>query len=304
MDRLQQLQVFVTVAQEQSFAGAARRLGLSPPAVTRGVAGLEARLGVTLLQRTTRRVRVTRTGQQFLDDARKVLAMAEEAEQAAVGINAELRGDITVTAPVLFGRAYVTPHIVAFLRRHPGVNMSAVFLDRIVNLLEEGVDVGVRIGELPDSGLRAVRVGQVRRVVVAAPRYLKGAGTPTVPAELALHQIIATRTSGTVHEWKFSGPQRAVAVRIQPRLTVTSNDSAIEAALSGAGITRLLSYQVAVHIKSRKLVALLREYEPLPLPVHVIHGESRLGAARVRAFVDFICAALKQDQALQHDSVG
>ena len=185
MDRLTQMQVFVVVAEEEGFAAAARKLNQSAPAVTRAIAGLEEHLGVKLLDRTTRYVRATEAGQRFLEDARRILAEVEAAEEAAAGINATPRGLLTVTAPVMFGRRYVMPAIVEFLQQHPEVQVDAVFLDRTVNLLEEGIDVGVRIGELPDSSMRALRVGSIRRVLVATPAYLAERGTPSSPQALA-----------------------------------------------------------------------------------------------------------------------
>ena len=172
MDRFQLMTVFVAVAEEESFAGGARRLSMSPPAVTRAIAMLETRLGIKLLTRTTRHVRATDAGLRYLDSARRILADAEEADEAAAGIHAAPRGQLAVTAPVLFGSMFVTPAIVGYLERYPDVTLNAVFLDRVVNLLEEGLDVGVRIGELPDSSMRAIPVGHVRRVVCAAPDYL------------------------------------------------------------------------------------------------------------------------------------
>ena len=178
MDRLHLMEVFVAVAEEEGFAAGARRLRMSPPAVTRAIAALEARLGVKLLNRTTRFVRVTEAGQRYLDDTRRIIGEVDEADEAAAGINAEPRGHLSVTAPVMFGSLYVTPGIVEFLERYPAAEVSAVFLDRIVNMLEEGIDVGVRIGELPDSSMKALRVGYVRRVLCAAPSYLERHGEP------------------------------------------------------------------------------------------------------------------------------
>jgi len=176
MDRLQLMTVFVAVAEEQSFAGGARRLNMSPPAVTRAIVALEDRLGTKLLTRTTRYVRVTDAGQRYLEDARRIISEVDEADEAAAGINAEPRGQLAVTAPVLFGKLFVIPGIVDYLQRYPDMEVSAVFLDRIVNLLEEGFDVGIRIGELPDSSMKAIRVGSIRRVVCASPAVIHREG--------------------------------------------------------------------------------------------------------------------------------
>lgn len=287
--------VFVAVAEEESFAGGARRLGMSPPAVTRAITALEDRLGVKLLNRTTRYVRVTDVGHRYLDDARRIIGELDEADEAAAGINAEPRGHLAVTAPVLFGKLYVIPGIVEFLQRYPDMEVSAAFLDRVVNLMEEGFDVGIRIGELPDSSIRALRVGQVRRIVCASPRYLAENGTPLHPAELINHKIVSALGVSPVMDWKFA---QGITVNVKPRLTVTSNDAAIEAALGGMGITRLLSYQIEAHLVSAQLLTILREFELPPLPIHVIHREGRYASAKVRTFVDLIVAKLRAHQAI------
>ncbi len=295
MDRLHLMTVFVAVAEEESFAAGARRLAMSPPAVTRAISALEDRLGVKLLNRTTRYVRVTDAGHRYLDDSRRIIQDTDEADEAAAGINGEPRGHLAVTAPVMFGRLFVIPGIVDYLQRYPGMEVSAVFLDRVVNLLEEGFDVGIRIGELPDSSMRAVRVGQVRRVLCASPQYLAENGLPNSPSELVNHKIVAASGVTPVMDWKFA---RDITVKVKPRLTVTSNDAAIEAIQEGLGISRLLSYQVASHVNSGQLQTVLSEYEPKALPIHVVHREGRYASAKVRTFVDLIVAKLRSQQTL------
>ncbi len=298
MDRLHLMTVYVAVAEEESFAGAARRLGMSPPAVTRAIATLEDRLGVKLLNRTTRHVRATEAGERYLDDARRVIAAADEADEAAVGINAEPRGHMTITAPVLFGRMYVMPGIVEYLRQHPETTVSALFLDRVVNMLEEGVDVGIRIGELADSSYRALRVGHVRRVLCASAAYLKKNGIPQTPQELKQHTVIVASSVSQNVEWRFMDQGEPVAVRIKPRLTVSSNDGAIEAATMGLGITRLMSYQVAPLLASGKLKVVLSEFELPKLPIHIIHREGRHASAKMRAFIDLMADHLRAETSL------
>lgn len=306
MDRFHQMSVYVAVAEEESFAAGARRLGLSPPAVTRAVAALEESLGVKLLNRTTRYVRPTDAGQRYLDDARQILAKLQEADEGAAGINAAPRGHLTMTAPVLFGKIFVMPRIVEYMQHNPQVEISAMLLDRVVNMMEEGVEVGVRIGALPDSSMRAVRVGQVKRVLCASPDYLAKHGIPQRPEDLHQHQIVAASGVTPSIEWKFGeGEGTANAststntIRIKPRLTVTTNDAAIMAVKHGAGITRLLSYQVAHHLQSGALKTVLSEYESAPLPIHIIHREGRDGSAKIRSFVDFMAHALRAQSALQ-----
>lgn len=298
MDRLTEMQIYVAVAECEGFAAAARRLGISPPVATRAVADLEARLGVKLLNRTTRYVRATDAGQRYLEDARRVLAAADEADEAAIGINTEPRGHLTVTAPVLFGRIYVMPGIVDYLQRFPATEVSALFVDRVVNLLEEGVDVALRIGELGDSSFKALRVGSVRRVLCASPDYLARNGLPANPEALTNHPIIVATNLGANIEWRFTQDAKPLTVRIKPRLSVTSNDSAIEAAVRGLGITRVMSYQIAPELESGKLKIVLSEFEPAPVPIHILHREGRYAATKIRSFIDLMAERLRANKSL------
>ena len=222
----------------------------------------------------------------------------QAAEEAAAGVNAEPRGLLAVTAPVLFGRRYVLPGIVDYLQRYPEMRVDSVFLDRSVNLLEEGLDVGIRIGELPDSSMRALRVGSVRRVLVASPAYLDRRGTPDSPHGLGLHTVIASSAGDFSAAWPFRFPDGEQSVRVRPRLTVTTNDAALEAALEGFGLTRLLSYQAANELAEGRLVTLLEDFEPPPLPVHIIHRSGPWSPGKVRAFIDLMAERLRADEAL------
>ncbi len=298
MDRLYLMTVYVAVAEEQGFAAGARRLGMSPPAVTRAVAALEERLGVKLLDRTTRHVRVTEAGQRYLDDARRIIAEVDEADDAVAGINAAPRGHLTVTAPVLFGRLYVMPGIVDYLQRFPGMDVSTVFVDRVTNLLEEGIDVGIRIGELPDSSMRAVPVGQVRRMIIASPSYIAKHGTPRTPHELEQHTIVASSGSSVPPDWRFQYGGSTQSLRVKPRLGVNNNDSAIEAVRGGFGIARLLSYQAAALLDAGELVEVLQDYATPAVPIHIIHRDSRQGSTRIRSFVDLMAERLRTDPRL------
>jgi len=298
MDRLYLMTVYVAVAEEQGFAAGARRLGMSPPAVTRAVAALEERLGVKLLDRTTRHVRVTEAGQRYLDDARRIIAEVDEADDAVAGINAAPRGHLTVTAPVLFGRIYVMPGIVDYLQRYPAMDLSTVFVDRVTNLLEEGIDVGIRIGELPDSSMRAVPVGQVRRVIIASPSYIEKHGAPRTPKELEQHTIVASSGSSVPPDWRFQNGAGTQSLRVKPRLGVNNNDSAIEAVRSGFGIARLLSYQAAALLDAGELVEVLQDYATPAVPIHIIHRDSRQGSTRIRSFVDLMAERLRTDPRL------
>lgn len=305
MDKFHLLSVYVAVAEEQGFAAAARRLNISPPAVTRAIANLEDKLGVKLLNRTTRYVRTTDIGLRYLEDAKRILAQLNAADEAATGINTEPQGQLTVTAPVLFGRLFVSQGIVEYLNRYPKMDVDAVFLDRVVNLLEEGIDVGVRIGELPDSTMRARKVGVVHTVLCASPHYLTEHGTPNTPEDLQQHQhqLISSRAGSGATNWRFDTPQKngkftSKNLHIRPRLSVTTNDAAIAAAVQGFGITRVLSYQVADELAAGRLTILMQKYQPPAKPVYIVHREDRNPAVKVRAFVDLLAERLQANPAL------
>lgn len=299
MDQIHLMRVFVAVGEQESFAAAARQLGLSPAAVTRAVCALEAELGVRLLLRTTRNVRLTEAGQRYLDDSRDILTRITAANEVAADMNAAPKGRLSVTASTLYGKSFVMPSLVEFLKRYPEVEVSAHFLDRTVNLVDEGIDVAVRIGHLPDSSLRALRVGQVRRVLCAAPEYLARNGVPQHPADLLRHTIIAAAGVSPSVEWRFGSEDNPITVRLKPCLTVSS-DAAIDAVLSGLGICRLLCCQVADEVAEGRLKVVLPDYEEAPWPVHIVHRESNLGSSRVRHFIDLLAASLRAHPYMNH----
>lgn len=298
MDRFLTLQVFVAVGEEQSFAAAARRLALSPPAVTRAVSALERTLGVKLLQRTTRIVRLTEAGARYLLDCKRILSELEDADQAASGDQGQIRGTLAITASVLFGRAFVAPLLHAFLKRHAQLNVRALFVDRVVDLIEEGVDVAVRIAHLADASFSAIRVGAVRNVVCASPAYLKRHGVPRTPDDLKEHAAFCFSADRSAPAWSFQVGKRTLSVRPSARLVVNSPEVAMQGALAGEGLTRVLSYQAAAAVKAGRLRVILSEFEPEPIPIHVIHREGKRAAARVRAFVDFAVAELRKSPLL------
>jgi DNA-binding transcriptional LysR family regulator len=291
MDRLHAMKVFLKVVECGGFAGAGRALHMSPPAVTRAVAALEELIGARLLIRTTRTVKLTEAGTRYAEDSRRILADLAESEASAAGSHGKPSGTLIVTASVLFGRMYVLPILLDFLGRHPAVSGRALFLDRVVNLIEEDVDVAIRIAHLPDSEYRAVRVGSVRRVICAAPAYLKKHGAPATPADLAGHTLIMASASMVPPELRFGGYKGTV--RVQPRLSTTTVESAIAAASSGWGLTRALSYQVAQAVQEKKLQIVLSEFEEEPLPIHIVYAEGRRAPAKVRAFVEFAAERLR-----------
>lgn len=298
MARLHLMSVYVAVVEAEGFAGGARKLQMSPPAVTRAVAALEERLGVKLLNRTTRYVRMTEAGQKYYEDAKRIIALADEADDAVLGINAEPRGQLTVTASVLFGRLFIMPGIVEYLRRYPTVEVNALFVDRVVNMLEEGVDVAIRIGNLPDSSYRALRVGTVRRVLCASPGYMDKHGIPQVPEDLPNHNIILARGLNPANEMRFVRDSQPLTVKLQPMLSVSDNDSAASAAIAGLGITRLLNYQIAEPLQTGKLQIILNDFESPPVPVHILHREGRHSSAKIRSFVDLLAERLRSELAL------
>jgi len=298
MDKFHLINVFVAVVDAQGLAGAARKLAMSPPAVTRAINDLEAHLGLRLLTRTTRSVRVTDAGERYVRDCRRILAELHEADESVTGMHAAPQGRLTMTAPVLFGGLYVTPIVTEYLGRYPGVSATCLFLDRVVHMLDEGIDVAVRIGELPDSSMQAIRVGQVRRVICASPDYLARHGTPTSPDDLQAHTIVSASSVTPNPEWKLVDKGVARSVRLQARMLTSTNDSAVRAVAGGFGLTRLLSYQVAEPLRSGQLQAVLQDFEPAPLPIHVVHREGRQASQRVRAFLDLAIERLRGDAAL------
>lgn len=301
MDRFEEMRVFAAVAQLESFADAARQLALSPPRVTRAVAALEARLGVALLQRTTRQVRVTEAGRRYLEDAQQVLAQLAEAEAAATGSYLTPRGLLHVTAPVLFGEYFVTPHIVDYLDHYPDVQVRAELIDRPVNLHEEGVDVAVRIGHVPqDCQHFTVPVDEVRQVVCASPEWLTQHGEPTHPLELeALPTVVAEGGNLSGHWW-FEEEGKRIEVTPSPRLRISAIHAALTAVEAGAGLTRLLSYQVAASEAEGRVRRVLMRFEPVAIPINIWVTAGRGRAASVRTFVDFLAERLRADPALAY----
>jgi DNA-binding transcriptional LysR family regulator len=290
MDRIDNVAVFAEVAERGSFAEAARRLNRSPAAVTRAVAELEARLGVRLLNRTTRAVSVTEPGQRFLAGARRVLADLAEIEHAAIGQGSAPRGELRITAPIVFGRKHVLPLVTDFLEKFPEVSARLTLLDRPADLVEEGLDAAIRIGALADTSAIATRVGALKRVVVASPAYVKRRGRPKTPRELAAHDTIAFAGMEGIERWRFKDGEAA----IRPRLIVNTAEAATDAAAAEFGITRVLSYQAADALAQKFLVRLLRDHEGDDVPVHVLYPDGRHPPPKLRAFLDALVPRLRQ----------
>jgi DNA-binding transcriptional LysR family regulator len=291
MDRIDAMRAFVTVADLRGFAPAARRLKLSPSAVTRMVAALEQRLGARLLQRTTRSLALTDVGTRYLERARRILADVEEAERAAEGERTRPSGRLVVSAPVGFGRLHVSPVMSTYLRRYREVTGELRLEDRLVNLVEDGIDLAVRIGHLADSSLVARQVGAMRRIVVAAPGYLKRRGEPKSPEAIATHDTIQFGASALTAEWRFASEGGEIRIDVAPRLVTNSADAAIHDAVEGGGLTRVLAYQAADAIKRRRLKIVLDPFEQPALPIHIVYPTSRLLSAKVRTFIDLVVEA-------------
>ncbi|MDY0746768.1 LysR family transcriptional regulator [Paucibacter sp. R3-3] len=291
MDRMQGMTAFVAVAEERNFAAAARRMGMSPASVTRAIAGLEEHLGLKLVFRTTRSVRLTEAGDRYLDDVRVILAKINEANESAASAQQVMRGHLNVTAPVLFGALHVVPCVARYLDQFPEMTVSGYFLDRVVDLVEEGIDVAVRIGGRPGLAMQGIAVGGTRRVLCASPAYLAARGTPQHPAELEHHDIIAAQGISPVDDWSFRSESMDLTVRVAPKLTVSSNDAALTAATLGLGITRLFHYQIAALVAERRLQIVLPEHEGAAWPIHVVYDVDG-ASAKVRAFVELLVAHL------------
>jgi DNA-binding transcriptional LysR family regulator len=288
MDRIDAMQAFVAVADLRGFAPAARKLGISPSGVTRLVAALEDRLGARLLQRTTRSVTLTDVGTRYLVRARRILADVEEAEGSTQDERTRPNGRLAVSAPLGFGRLHVSPVMSAYLIRFPEVSGELRLSDRMINLVEEGVDLAVRIGHLPDSSLVARHVGEMRRIVVASNNYLRQHGEPTTPEAIASHETIAFGVISASPEWRFVRGEREVRVACAPRYSTNSADAAIQYAEQDGGLTRVLAYQAAEAIRGGRLKIVLAEFEPPALPIHIVYPTSRLLSSKVRTFIDLV----------------
>lgn len=296
MDRIEAMKVFVAALDEGSLAGAGRRLGRSPAAVSRAIAFLEHHVGAELLHRTTRSMKLSEAGERYASACRRVLIDLEEADLSAASERVAPRGTLTVTAPPISGEEILRPIIDAHLDAYPAVSVDLVLLDRHVNLVDEGIDVALRVAELPDSSTVAVRIGgDVKRVIVASPRYLAENPRIVEPADLTKHRIVTTTHFG--HDaWVFpppAGSSIARSIHFKPRLVVNSVRAALASAVDGHGVTRLYTYHVAERVQDGSLKIILRNAEPLSLPVHLITPQGRTAVPKVRAFMDFAVPRLR-----------
>jgi DNA-binding transcriptional LysR family regulator len=293
MDRLESMSILVAVVEAGSLSAAARRLGTPLATVSRKVSELEGHLKTRLLNRTSRRLTLTDAGQSYVAACRRILEQVDEAERAASGEFSAPRGELMVTAPIVFGRLHVLPVATEFLAAYPEIKVRLALADRVVNLMEDHVDVALRIGALPDSSLMATRIGVIRRVVCASPAYFAARGVPKTLADLAAHDCIGFDVLTTAEAWTFKQGRSEISVPISARLTVTTAEAVVDAAISGVGIARVLSYQAAQALRDRRLALALVDFEPAPWPVHLVYTGGRMLPLKLRAFLDFAAPRLK-----------
>jgi len=293
MDRLDAMAVFVAAVDEGSLSAAGRRLQMPLATVSRKLADLEAHLGTRLVTRSTRQLALTEAGRDYLVAAREILERVDEAERGAAGVQAIPRGELIVAAPLVFGRLHVVPVVADYLARFADVDVRLLLGDRNANLLEEHIDVALRIGTLPDSGLVALRLGEIRRITCASPAYLAARGTPATPDELRGHCCVNFEGLGGTSPWSFPVDGAMQRVPVRTRLSVTTADAAIRAAEAGTGITRLLSYQVADALREGRLVRVLAAHEPPPVPVSLLYSRQGRLPMKTRSFLDFAAPRLQ-----------
>ncbi|RQH01681.1 LysR family transcriptional regulator [Paraburkholderia dinghuensis] len=287
------MSVLVAVVDAGSLSAAARQLGMPLATVSRKVAELETQLKTRLLTRTTRQLSLTEAGVSYVAACRRILEDVGEAERAATGEYTTPKGDLTITAPVVFGRLHVVPVVAAFLALYPEIDVRLVLLDRVVNLLEEHIDVAVRIGDLPDSTSVAIGLGAIRRVMCASPGYLAEHGVPQVPRDITGHRCITVEGLGAARNWVLRADKAPVQVAVHSRLVVNTVDAAIEAAMLGVGLTRVLSYQIKDALEDGKLDIVLEAFEPLPWPISLVHAGQAPLPLKLRAFLDFATPRLR-----------
>jgi DNA-binding transcriptional LysR family regulator len=289
MDRLGAMSVFVTVVEAGSLSAAGRKLGMPLPTVSRKISELESHIKARLLIRSTTKLALTDAGKSYLAACKSIIESVEEAERKAAGEYSAPTGELIIAAPIVFGRLHVVPIVAAFLEKYPDVDVQLVLEDRPLDLLEHHIDLAVRVGELPDSSLIAVRVGQIRNVVCASPKYLKGHGIPKTPQELDNHGCINFTFAALMSPdaWTFRVGKSQISMRVRARLVVNTAEAAIDAAIAGVGITRVLSYQVKKVIQSGALDTVLTKFESTPMPINLIYPAQRLLPLKLRAFLDF-----------------
>lgn len=294
MDRFESMTVLLEAVDGGSLSAAGRRLGMPLASVSRKISDLEAHLKARLLNRSTRRLTLTEAGRSYVTACRRILEQVGEAERTAAGEYSAPQGELTLTAPVVFGRLHVLPVVSDFLKTYPEIDIRLVLSDRVVHLLDDHIDAALRIGQLPDSSLVAIRLGTVRRVTCASADYLARRGVPKTPADLAAHDCVTFEGLTPPLAWTFGTGQSEISVPIKSRLTVNTAEAAIDAAAAGVGITRVLSYQAAGAVEDGRLEILLQEFEPAPSPVSLVHAGQGLLPLKLRVFLDFAAPRLRE----------
>jgi DNA-binding transcriptional LysR family regulator len=293
MDRFEAMSAFVAVVESGGFSAAARHLGMPLATVSRKVSDLEDQLGIQLLTRTTRKVSLTEVGQHHFETCRRLLDELNEAERLASGEYRAPRGELVVAAPAGLGSAYLTPIVTDFLAAYPDVDVDLRLADRVVNLPDEGIDIALRVGDLPDSSLIAIRVGTLSQVVCGSPAYLADHGTPVAPDDLRHHACVTFTGLDARQEWAFRHGGDVMRVPVRSRLSVSAADAAVDAAGAGLGLTRLLCYQASPSLAARRLTLVLRAFEPEPVPVSLVYPSGRRMPQKLKAFIDFVVPRLK-----------
>ena len=293
MDRLEAMSILREAVDAGSLSAAGRRLGVPLATVSRKVSELERHLGTRLLNRSSRKLTLTDAGRSYVVACKRILEDVAEAERVASGEYSAPKGNLTLSAPIVFGRLHVLPIVMAFLKHHPDIDIRLVLADRVVDLFEDHVDLAIRIGDLPDSSLVAIRVGSIRRVVCGSPAYFAGRGTPQHPSELSAHDCVSFEGLMASDFWSFRVGKSDTPVAIHSRLVVNTAEAAIDGAVAGVGITRVLSYQVASATKAGALAVVLEAFEPAPVPVNLVHAGQGLLPLKLRAFIDFAAPLLR-----------
>jgi DNA-binding transcriptional LysR family regulator len=293
MDRLETMSIFVAAVEEGSLSAAARQLGIPLTTVSRSVSDLEAHLKTRLLHRSSRKLILTDAGRSYVTACKQILEYVREAERGASGEYSAPRGNLNITAPIVFGRLHIVPIVAEFLRAYPDIDIRMMLADGVANLLEERTDLAIRIAALPDSSLLASRVGSIRRVVCGSPAYFAERGIPTEPNDVSTHDCITRDGQSFENSWTFNAGKSSIAIPIHARFIVNTAEAAIDAAIAGTGVTRVLSYQIVDAVRSGQLVPVLENFEPEPMPVSLVYAAQGLLPLKLRAFIDFATPRLK-----------
>ena len=293
MDRLESMLIFVTAVGEGSLTAAARQLGIPLTTVSRNVSELEAHLKTRLLNRSSRKLTLTDAGRSYVTACKQILEYVSEAERGASGEYSAPKGNLNITAPIVFGRLHIVPIVAEFLKAYPDIDIRMISADGVANLLEERVDLAVRIAPLPDSSLVAARVGSIRRVVCGSPAYFAERGIPTKLDDVSTHDCVTRDGQSFENSWTFNSGKSSIAIAIHARLIVNTAEAAIDAAIAGAGITRVLSYQIVDAVRAGTLVVVLQNFEPEPMPISLVYAAQGLLPLKLRAFIDFAVPRLR-----------